>query len=1182
MDKRNVFVETLIRKLKSGDARSIHLDALPGRYARLDLYDLVNIETSLHHEFLKKLLSGKPFSFAIQIGQDTWKSKPAEEQQHIWKIIKRLNHLYYQEQDEFAEMGTLSFGFGFPLLIFRDPLNPSRILKAPLVIWYLKIEKDSRFSNTWTLSRTDQHPVLFNEVLKAHVESSAGIRWNTPAEWDDENPIDETALKALIKDTLASFNIQPNEDELFVKVMPCTNKQAIDRLTQQQPWIRWSGVFGLYKTQKQSIIQDLLELSQLPYHVESNLPSDRLTQDTITPVPLDPSQETVLHHLNEFGKIIIQGPPGTGKSQSISAVITSALLENKKILVVCEKRTALEVIKNNLEKLGLGELLVLIEDVYADRNQVVQRMREVIDNAREEVPYFKNFAFDFSKQKMLENRANLNQRVDALYKRIFGDDTWLELAEKHRSIAEQQGLPFLSKDIAVSDYSFCYEEWLQISNAIRKDSQLMTEMSSVIHTSEALPYEFWKSLNEDKWSYAFQEILETLRDLHRILESNHSLFGSAFFDISNTAILISKVAGLLSGKHKALNEARSKAIASYRKLYSLLEDVRWPEHQLTPPGVEDNMMHWPTPVDMLLKKAEIIAPQYNRVNLIRQWTEWLVSKPAALQPVFRQLCFLPAEKRSHVFDEWYFRQFLQQYAQANRLAEDGEYFLNEFLDHEKIIHPLIAEKTLFIWRSAAKKLLHSQDTAEKRMLYNLRKNKQFSSRNTLRSILKKDFEFFSTVFPVVMLNPVTASAILPLRKDLFDVIVLDEASQLRVEDTYAALYRGERHVISGDEHQMPPSSWFNSEVLLWEDQEDGDEAVDQFLAGSASLLEFAADAGYQQTYLDFHYRSKHPDLIAFSNAGFYGSRLIPMPPRQEYQAMHFHAINGVYSGGMNPEEARAIVDFVYQLAAKQSDKLPGIGIGTLNIYQRDLIQDLLWEAAFADEERKRLMEKLVNAGLFVKNLENIQGDERDIIIIGTTFGPDEKGNFRQNFGPLNRQNGYKLLNVLITRAKTDMYVFTSIPETHYLYFEEELRTAGNTGKSLLYAYLSYVRAVAEKDVERRNYILNFLRENNGNGKTASSVRKNLHLPAFISEAMKRQLGVEINEQKQLGGFELEATIEKNDRTIYLQMERKASHRDVHYRELIYRPAILKPFNITTKRIWAYQWWNDPTSCLENF
>jgi hypothetical protein len=618
-----------------------------------------------------------------------------------------------------------------------------------------------------------------------------------------------------------------------------------------------------------------------------------------------------------------------------------------------------------------------------------------------------------------------------------------------------------------------------------------------------------------------------------------------------------------------------------RDRFALLEDIRWPQHQLKPPGLEDNMMHWPTPVEILLKKAEQAAPQYSRVDLIRQWAQWLSSKPEPIQPVIKFICSLPAEARCLVLDEWYFRQFLLQYAHLNKLSEDGEYSLNEFLDHEKIIHPLIAEKTLFVWRSAAKKQLQSQDIAAKRMLYNLRKNKQFSSRNTLRSILLKDFEFFSTVFPVVMLNPVTASAILPLRRGLFDIIVMDEASQLRVEDTFAALYRSERHVISGDEHQMPPSSWFNSEVLLWEDQEDTEEAIDQFLAGSASLLEFAVDAGYQQTYLDFHYRSKHPDLIAFSNAGFYGTRLVPMPPRREYQAMHFHTINGVYSGGMNHVEAKAIVDFVYVLAATQKDKMPGVGIGTLNIYQRDLIQDMLWESAFADESRKRLMEQLVNAGLFVKNLENIQGDERDIIIIGTTFGPDEKGNFRQNFGPLNRQNGYQLLNVLITRAKTDMHVFTSMPESHYMYFEEELRSAGNTGKSLLYAYLSYVRAVAEKDVERRNYILNFLRDNNSKGMAISNLRKNLKLPVFISDAIKKQPGIEMTELKQMGGFEMEAAIEKQDRFTYLQMERLSPHRAVHYRELIYRPAILKPFNISTKRVWAYLWWKDADACLKD-
>ena len=1170
MEVNKSFIDKLILKLKSGDARSIHLDALPGRFARLDLYDLVNLETSLHHDFMGKLLSGKPFQFNIRIDLDKYKNKTPEEIELIKKIIKRLNTLYYQEQDEFAEMGTLSFGFGYPMLILRDPSSPARILKAPLLIWYLDIEKDSSRSNSWVLKRTEEHPILFNEVLKAHVENTAGVKWMNMEEWDEENPPNEPAIQSLCKEILASFNISPTEDELFPKILPCTNKQTIDHLTSQKPWIRWSGVFGLFKTQKQAIIKDLSDLANSG-QVNISVTSESASTDALTPVQLDPSQETVLHYLSEYGKVIIQGPPGTGKSQSISAIITNALLEGKKILVVCEKRTAMEVIKNNLEALGLGELVVLIEDVYADRNQVVQRIRNIVEEGKEEVPYFKNFAFDFSKNKILSSRQLINQRVEALHKRVFGDDTWLDLAQKH-SLIVSESLNWISYSISIEEHPANYNDWLRFHEMLDNQRDLFSKIGNASSVVESLPADYWLTQKSEDWSANVLQLYTLSRDLNRSLTKNAELFGSAFYDLGKMAKFSASIAGIFSSQKKALNEARDQTKNLYDQLYQLLEKMQWPEHMLTPLGLQHSMMHWHNQILPVLSIVEKIEPYNDQLSTIQNWLRFVKNAPLFLHPALEHLATIPDLVRSRIFDEWYFRQFLEQYAATNSMQKDGEFSIRELQENQQTISPLLAEKILFNWRTQSKETLRRQDNTEKRMLYNLRKNKQFTSRNSLRSILSKDFEFFTDVFPVMMVNPVVASAILPLKKGLMDLIIMDEASQLRVEDTFAALYRGHSHVISGDEHQMPPSSYFSSEIVLWDDQEDTENEKDQFLAESASLLEFAADAGYYPTYLDFHYRSKHPDLIAFSNAGFYGSRLIPMPPKKEYQAMFFHQVNGTYENSINTDEAKAVVEYVYTLAAEITDKMPSIGIGTLNIHQRDLIQDMLWETAFADPEKNRLMEQMSKAGLFVKNLENIQGDERDIILISTTFGTDSKGLFRQNFGPLNRQNGYQLLNVLITRAKISMHIFTSIPEQYYMHFEEELRANGNTGKSLLYAYLSFVKSVASKDPDRKEYILNVLRENSKNISKSRVKGKSILFPPFIRESIISKSKYPLKESVKIGGFELEAALETKDHYIYLQSERLSPHPKVHYRELLYRPAILQPFNIETQRIWAYEWW----------
>lgn len=1180
MDNRQLFLDKLILKLKSGDARSIHLDALPGRFARLDIYDLVNIEPSLHLDFLNKLLSGKPFSFQINIPSEKLKTKGTDEYKLIQAIIRRLNSLYYREMDEFAEYGTLSFGFGYPLLVKRDPSNPARILKAPLFIWHLQIERNTQKSNSWVIKRTEDHPVLFNQVLQSHIETGSGIRWEQQAEFDEDTPLDEKALQKVCKDVLAKFNVQPTEDELFVKILPGTNKQAIDNLTKDAPWIRWSGVFGLYKTQKQPIIKDLMDLAaEKPSRPEVEA-SSPIQEEQLTPVLLDPSQETVLHDLQEYGKVIIQGPPGTGKSQSISAIVTSALLNGHKLLIVCEKRTALEVIKKNLEEVGLGDLLVLIDDVYSDRNAIVQRIRSQIEEARQEVPYFKIHAFDFAKEKVLKNRTHLNERIEALHQRVFGDDTWLELAERHQRLLSKLTAPPLALEVD-NTFPLNFEAWLRTQAQLKEDAHLMDDVREKLQCVDQLPEEYWLQQKPEVWKAKIPDLYESVTKLKRALETNYAAFGAAYYDLSKMSRITASIAGIFSTPKKALNIAREQAQIEYNSIYEQLEYLQWPDHQLPLPAIQDNMMRWPDLLQALHLKLEPVAKYASELTSIQQWLSKLKIMPSGQQQLWKSLALCKTEDRPALLEEWYYRTFLERYAGTHQMQSDAEFALEELTDFDKQIKPLLGERILDLWRNKAKNLLRSQDLTQKRMLYNLRKNKQFSSRNTLRSILRDDFEYFSTAFPVLMLNPVVASSILPLKSDLFDMIILDEASQLRVEDTYAALYRGKKHVVSGDEHQMPPSSYFSSEIILWDDSEDEESEKDLFLAESASLLEYAADAGYHPTYLDFHYRSKHPDLIAFSNAGFYGSRLIPMPPKKPYQAMFFRQLQAEYSSSTNMAEAKAIVDFLYEFAAKNIQKMPGIGVGTLNLRQRDLIQDMLWENAFADPEKNRLMEAMMGAGLFIKNLENIQGDERDIIVIGTTFGPDEKGNFRQNFGPLNRQNGYQLLNVLITRAKTELHLFCSMPENIYMNFEEELRQSGNTGKALLYAYISYVRAVSEGDNSRKEYILNVLRENKSHT-PANMNHQKIVLPSFVGETIEKKVGDQLQRAYKVGGFELEAAVKSEDRLLYLQTERMAPHRNVHYRELMYRPAILKNFNIETRRIWAYQWWKNPQKELQNY
>ncbi|HNB50277.1 MAG TPA: AAA domain-containing protein, partial [Chitinophagales bacterium] len=422
---------------KSGDARSIHLNALPGNFARLDIYDLINIESSLHLKFLSTLLSKRDFKFSITIDATSEKNKTAEEKKIVQKIIKRLNHLDYQEKEEFAEHGFLSFGFGYPLLIKRDPNNEDRIIKAPILIWYLSIEKDTRRNNTWTISRNEEHPLLFNELLQAHFENNEKIKTDELEELIEDDFIDETQLLQFCKSLLDKLNIPFDTVETIATLVPASNKETIDNNTKAAPWIRWSGILGLFKMQKQSIIKDVELLMQYENIIDSEN-NNYFDGEILSPVTLDPSQENVLQQIKQHDNIIIQGPPGTGKSQSLTAIITQALLNQQKVLVVCEKRTAMEVLYNNLKKENLEHLCVLIEDVYSDRKTIVERVRLHIENAEHDDLRFRSNEYELARSKFLTLQEEINHRINFSNNVIFGDDNWLELLQKGKELNQNK------------------------------------------------------------------------------------------------------------------------------------------------------------------------------------------------------------------------------------------------------------------------------------------------------------------------------------------------------------------------------------------------------------------------------------------------------------------------------------------------------------------------------------------------------------------------------------------------------------------------------------------------------------------------------------------------------------------------------------------------------------------------
>lgn len=293
----------------------------------------------------------------------------------------------------------------------------------------------------------------------------------------------------------------------------------------------------------------------------------------------------------------------------------------------------------------------------------------------------------------------------------------------------------------------------------------------------------------------------------------------------------------------------------------------------------------------------------------------------------------------------------------------------------------------------------------------------------IRGLLSEMGSSLTDLTPCFMMSPLSVAQFLPADFTLFDLIIFDEASQITTWDAVGAIARGKNVIVVGDPKQMPPSNNFGRK-----EEDDADEA------DLESILDQALAARLPHLRLTGHYRSRHETLIAFSNSHYYENQLTTFPSAETKEsAVVLHRVDGVYAKGKsqtNAKEAQAVVNEVVRRldAMLRGAKKESMGIVTINSNQQRLVED------YMDEARRHNphLEVFFTATdtydpVFIKNLESVQGDERDIIILSLTYGPTEQGSrtMSMNFGPLNKQGGERRLNVAITRATTEVLVFSS-------------------------------------------------------------------------------------------------------------------------------------------------------------
>ncbi len=504
-----------------------------------------------------------------------------------------------------------------------------------------------------------------------------------------------------------------------------------------------------------------------------------------------------------------------------------------------------------------------------------------------------------------------------------------------------------------------------------------------------------------------------------------------------------------------------------------------------------------------------------------------------------------------------FKQLLQRYASSQKD------FIESYWDAQQ--------------RQAVKTFEERHKDLTVANLYNKRKSEKHS-RLTLRQIAIKDTDLFTSFFPIILTTPDACCNLFEGKTFYFDNVVFDEASQLKLEDNLPAMLKGKTLIIAGDEHQMPPSNYFSKVFEGTAEDEDESEEDEVLTYKNAmlnieSLLDYALEYQFSKNHLDFHYRSKHPYLIDFSNHAFYNARLRPLPSTQKAIPISFTQVDGTFDEHINQEEAEAVVRILSEIEAREDGSYPSVGIATFNITQRNYIRKLILKKQNdpAEEAFREKVAALEQSGLFIKNLENIQGDERDIIILSVTYGKKKSGKFVQSFGPINFSKGYKLLNVIITRAKEHIYVCNSIPEEFLNSYKDALAQEGaNNRRAVLYAYLAYARAVSKGNEAERKEILTTLdlygHKHSDIGLREQSAFKEQVYRGFVEKYPEQRITMDYA----FGGYTIDILLEpKEGKPIAVEcLSKPIYNTELGYLEDLHKEAILSNAGFEYRRKWA--------------
>ena len=857
---------------------------------------------------------------------------------------------------------------------------------------------------------------------------------------------------------------------------------------------------------------------------------------------LNSAQETVLHALNTTDELVVEGPPGTGKSQTITSLITQFVDQGKNVLMVSEKKTALDVVYSRLGTLS--------------------RYAVMMDDANN-----KNLFYTQLERLLLSTDANAPLQAPDLSPISAEIDTDVATLE---IIAEKL---FKPGEFGVAPYRL-YMENRRIN--LQNHEQIKTYKTIRTVITDELLHLNYDEISAIHKKFANGQLTNSL-DHYQLTIERYPWFLKMKDDLSNYDLILftDAIDEMILKVDEWRNQPFIKRQTSKGRLSKDIQNLTKNYFQKTNSSYPVRlMMEQPEAVKQSLK--EFTAGYANLKPVVTSLTANENLYLAALRKIHKICGGTVTEWNDELYNTILF-EYIQKFESENRTlipkVDSFEKIISSMENNIKIKQDLSRQRITKLLADDIKYITTSKRKGEiSRAIESRRRS------SVTKFVQKFDFEIFKAL-KIWLMTPDAVSEVLPQQNDLFDLVIFDEASQLYIERSIPSIARAKKVVIAGDHKQLRPSSLGDGRFEM-EDMLDEDAEISAALE-EESLLDLARFR-YPDVLLNTHYRSKYEELIDFSNYAFYKGRLFVAPntDKPEKPPIEVHQVqDAVWEGRANRKEAERVVELIKEFfATRQNNET--IGVIAFNVSQRDMIYDVIDEESVKDPKFGSIVRAEMNrkdngedTGFFVKNIESVQGDERDVIMFSIGYAKNASGRLIHNFGWLNQKGGENRLNVAISRAKKKIHIVTSFRPAELM-----LDDAKNDGPRILKRYLEYAFAVSREDHEEAEMILRSFGETYG----IVAAPLETEFAQRVADAL-REKGYDIDTQVGIGGYRIDIAVRKGGKYVLgiecdgklYSVASSARERDYH------RQKYLESRGWKIKRIWSMDWWRDPQREIYN-